>query len=244
MRSTHLSKYAVIVGALAVPLLAATSASATAGPASSAYGISATGVVNFPATPSVTSVAQPHQKTLTKFPSNPVITTFSLAKVSATGNHSSASLNYLGILTPKVTLPAGSPKLPAEVVFAKVAAARCDNGNGKSYVADLQIAGKTVKAGASPNTKVTVSVLDLGKVTATVNKQVRHSDGTLTVTAIELNIALGGKAETVEISSATCGRSVTSQPTPAATPTTSSAPTPVGEAPAPTPVKSDLPVTG
>jgi hypothetical protein len=194
--------------------------------------------------PSVTSAATPHQKTLTKFPSNPVITTFSLATTKAAGNHSMASIMYLGILTPKVTLPAGTPKLPDQLVFAKVAAARCDNGKGASNVADVQIAGKAVKVGASPNTHVTVPVLNVGKVTATINKQVRHTDGTLTVTAIELNIVLNAKVETVDISSATCGQSTTSQPTPKTTPTTSPAPTPTGEAPVPTPVKSDLPVTG
>lgn len=244
MRSTHVTKFAAITGALALPLLAATSASATTGPVSSAYGISATGAVTFPATPAVNSAAKPHEATLTKFPANPVITTFSIAKTTALGDHSMASLMYVGILTPKVTLPAGTPKLPAQLVLAKVAAARCDAGKGASYLERVQIADKTVKTGTSPNTKVTVPVLNLGHVTATLNKQVRRSDGTLTVTAIELNIVLGGKAETVDISSATCGRSVTSTPSTPATAPTPAGPASGGEAPVPTPVKSDLPVTG
>ncbi|MFL6053396.1 MAG: choice-of-anchor P family protein [Actinoallomurus sp.] len=254
MRSTHVTKFAAITGALALPLLAATSASATTGPVSSAYGISATGVVTLPATPAVNSAAKPHEATLTKFPANPVITTFSIAKTTALGDHSLASLMYVGILTPKVTLPAGTPKLPGQLVLAKVAAARCDAGKGVSHIEGLRIADKTVKTGTSPNTKITVPVLNLGHVTATLNKQVRGSDGMLTVTAVELNIVLAGKAQTVDISSATCGGgSTTGNPAPGSGSTTpgapTTAPTPAapasgGEAPVPTPVKSDLPVTG
>ena len=65
----------------------------------------------------------------------------------------------------------------------------------------------------------------LGGVQVTVNKQVRNPDGTLTVTGLELAVAALGRSQTVAISSARCA----------------GAP---DEAPRPTPVPSDLPVTG
>lgn len=243
MRFTRPITYAAVAGALAVPLLATTSASATTEPVSSAYAISASGMVTFPPTPSVTSTAKPHTKTWKSFPSNPVVKTFLVGKVSApAGNHSMAVVSALDVLTPKASLPAGAPKLPGDLVFAEVAAARCDNGKATTYLSKVQIADKKLKVKAAPNTTVTVSLLNVGKVTATLNKQVHNADGTLTVTAIELKITLGGKMETVDISSATCGRTATGGPSSTPTPT----PTPAsgGEAPVPTPVNSDLPVTG
>jgi hypothetical protein len=83
-----------------------------------------------------------------------------------------------------------------------------------------------------------------------LNKQVRNSDGGLTVTAIELSLTLPqAKAETISIASVTCGHAPSGDPTPPGQPGTTPTPspttsTPPGEAPVPTPVPSDLPVTG
>ena len=114
---------------------------------------------------------------------------------------------------------------PEAVLSAKLITARCDEGVGASRLVGVRLAGRAIQAGTSPNSTVTVPVAGLGGVQVTVNKQVRNPDGTLTVTWLELAGQALGKSQTVAVSSARCA----------------GAP---DEAPKPTPVPSDLPVTG
>src|SRR5581483_5714566 len=71
--TVRLTKYAAIAGALAIPLAVAAPASATSGATGSAFGISASGLVPIPPTPSVTSEHPPSHKALLELPPNPLI---------------------------------------------------------------------------------------------------------------------------------------------------------------------------
>ncbi|MCW2947259.1 MAG: hypothetical protein JWR24_3976 [Actinoallomurus sp.] len=231
----HLTKYAAIAGVLAVPLAVAAPASATSGGTSggtgSAFGISASGLVNIPETPAVTSSAQPSHKSLVEVPGNPLVH-LSILRTQATPGRSEASVVDLKVLN---VVPSSQLKLPLSskaVLSAKLITARCVDGAGTSQLVKVKLAGQSlIEAGTSPNSTLTVPVQGLGDVQVTINKQVRNADGSLTVTALELAVAALGKTQLIDISSATCSAG-------------ESTPTPPGEAPKPTPVPSDLPVTG
>jgi hypothetical protein len=213
-------KYAAIGGAVLASAAAVVvpAASATSGHSpSEAFGITAAGLVNIPRTPAVSSASRPFTRSLAEVPGNPLVHV-SLIRTRAIPGHAEASVADL-----KVAKAAISPKA---VLSAKLISAQCDGGVGASRLVDVRLAGRAIQAGASPNSRVTVPVEGLGGVQVTINKQVHNPDGSLTVTALELAVQALGKSQTVAISSATCaGRSS-------------------GEAPRPTPVPSDLPVTG
>lgn len=109
-------------------------------------------------------------------------------------------------------------KLAAEAVSAK-----CVNGKGTANLVNAVLAGKRLDSTPPPNTTIPVDVDGLGRTSLTLNKQQRLADGRLAVTAMELMLP-GGKGA-VRVASATCGKRAP-------------------EAPAPKPVKHDLPVTG
>jgi hypothetical protein len=213
-------KYGAIAGVLVAPAAAAAvlvPASATGGAsASSAFGVSATGLVNIPRTPAVTSASHPNSRSVVSIPGNPFVK-LSVIRTRAVPGHAEASVVDLHVAKAAIS--------PKAVLSAKVITATCDDGVGSSKLVDVRLAGRAIQAGTSPNTTLTVPVEGLGGVQVTVNKQVRNPDGTLTVTALELAVQALGKSQTVAISSARCA----------------GAP---GEAPKPTPVPSDLPVTG
>ncbi|RKS79722.1 hypothetical protein BZB76_1200 [Actinomadura pelletieri DSM 43383] len=120
----------------------------------------------------------------------------------------------------RVAVP--SAKLRAEAVTAE-----CKGGEGHVSLARASLAGRSLDVSPPPNTTVPVDVPVVGRGSLTLNKQQRRADGRLDVTAVELRLPIPGDAATIRIASATCGRA-------AAPP----------KAPAPTPVKRDLPVTG
>lgn len=229
MRLKHLTTSIAIAGALAVPAaVAATTASASpAGGTSSAYGLSATGLVNVPAVPLVNSVTGAHDKSLAELPPNPLVK-LKVLHTSAVPGRSRASV---------VDLKVAKAALSAHLITAK-----CVGGQGSSHLVKASLAGKRLAVDAAPNSTVAVPVQGLGTVSVVLNKQVHNPDGSLTVTAIEVKLALAtGEAQTIDISSATCAAGA---PTPPTTPTPTPSNTPPGQAPVPTPVPSDLPVTG
>ena len=211
-------KYAAIAGAVAAPLAVA----AVAGPASatgggdvsSAYGISASGLLNIPRTPVVTSDSRPSTRSVVSLPGNPLVR-LSVMRTRAVPGHAEASVVDLRIAKAAIS--------PGSVLSAKLIAARCDGGAGSSRLVDVRLAGRAIEAGTSPNSSLVVPVEGLGGVQVTINKQVRNPDGTTTITALELAVRALGRSQVVDISSATCAG---------------------GEAPRPSPVPSDLPVTG
>ena len=231
MRLKHLTTSIAIAGALAVPAaVAATTASASpAGGTSSAYGLSATGLVNVPAVPLVNSVTGAHDKSLAELPPNPLVK-LKVLHTSAVPGRSRASV---------VDLKVAKAALSAHLITAK-----CVGGQGSSHLVKASLAGKRLAVDAAPNSTVAVPVQGLGTVSVVLNKQVHNPDGSLTVTAIEVKLALAtGEAQTIDISSATCAAGAPTPPT-TATPTPTPTDTPPGQAPVPTPVPSDLPVTG
>ncbi|MEU8801227.1 choice-of-anchor P family protein [Spirillospora sp. NPDC048819] len=115
--------------------------------------------------------------------------------------------------------------VPAAKLMASAVSAKCDGGRGSAHLARAVIAGKRLDASPPPNTTVPVDIEGLGRASLILNKQERMADGRLAVTAMEIQVPLPGKPATVRIASATCGKTVS-------------------EAPAPTPVEHDLPVTG
>jgi hypothetical protein len=229
VRLKHLTTFVAIAGAVAVPAAIAASASASpAGGAASAFGVSATGLVNIPQTPAVSSLTGPAHKSLIELPPNPLVS-LKVLHTSATPGQSRASI---------VDLKVAKPALSAHLITSK-----CVGGTGSSHLVKASIAGHRLAADAAPNSTVAIPVQGLGAVSVVLNKQVHNADGSLTVTAIEVNVGLAGKGQTIAISSATCAAGEATPPkTPGPTPSTS--PTPPGEAPVPTPVPSDLPVTG
>ncbi|WP_396448913.1 choice-of-anchor P family protein [Actinomadura sp.] len=117
--------------------------------------------------------------------------------------------------------------VPAAKLAAGAVSAKCADGQGSANLANAVLAGKRLDSTPPPNTTVPVDVDGVGRASLTLNKQRRMADGRLAVTAMELMLP-GGKGA-LRVASATCGRGVPQGP---------------AEAPAPTPVRHDLPVTG
>ena len=245
MRLTRVTRYAAIAGALATPLAFAVPASAATGGGDSAFGLSASGLVNIPPTPAVSSAARPHDKSLVELPANRLVR-LKVLHVTTKKGHARASV---------VDLKVAKAALSAHLITA-----RCDRGRGSSHLVKASLAGHRLAADAAPNSSVSVPVQGLGTVSVVLNKQVRNPDGGLTVTAIEVSLPLGpGRAQTIDISSATCsggsvgtpgspgspsGPGSPGAPSPSPTPGSPGSSTPPSQAPAPTPVPGNLPVTG
>jgi hypothetical protein len=229
VRLMHLTKYAAVAGALAVPAAFAAPASATSGGSGSAFGIGADGLVSIPHTPAVTSSMSPHDKSLVALPANPLID-LKLLHVTAHPGHARASVLDL--------------KIPRAELSAHLVTAECKNGRGSSRLVDASLGGHRLAVVAAPNSSVSVPVQGVGTVSVVLNKQVHGPGGSLTVTAIQVSVQLAlGKSETISISSATCSGHKPGKPG-SPTPTPTSSTPPGGEAPTPTPVPSNLPVTG
>lgn len=212
-------KYGAIAGVLAAPLTVAAVVPASAAGdrnASSAFGISAAGLLTIPQTPSVSSASRPNTKSVVSLPGNPLVR-LSVLRAHAVSGHSEASVVDLRIAKAAISHNA--------MLSAKLITAECAGGIGSSRLVDVRLAGRRIQAAASPNSRLVVPVQGLGGVQVTINKQVRNADGSVTITGLELAAQALGKSQTIDIASATCA----------------GAP---GKAPSPTPVPSDLPVTG
>ncbi|WP_433179361.1 choice-of-anchor P family protein [Actinoallomurus sp. CA-150999] len=230
MRLTRLAASAAIAGALATPLALSNTASAATG-TGSAYGLAATGLVNIPQTPAVTATAD---KSLVSLPANPLI---DVKVLHVTAKPASARASVVDLSIAKAALT------------AHLVTATCKGGTGTSTLADARIGNHRLAAYAAPNSALNIPVQGLGTVGVTLNKQVRNPDGSLTVTAIEVRLT---DAQTISISSATCGAGTSSRPpspppgqaTGKPIPGPTDPTRPPGQAPKPTPVPGNLPVTG
>ena len=220
----NMTKYVAIAGVIAAPLAA--TASATAAPAtstpdhggtSSAYGIAASGLLNIPQTPIVSSRSGPSRRSLVSLPGNRLVSV-SVLRAQAVAGHSEAAVADLKVLKAAIA--------PNAALSAKLITARCDDGDGMAKLVDVRLGGRAIEAVDRPNSDFTVPIQGVGVVNVTANKQVRNPDGSLTVTALELFIRALGKTQRVDIASATCQSGGPS------------------EAPKPNPVESNLPVTG
>ncbi|MFD0904091.1 choice-of-anchor P family protein [Actinomadura sediminis] len=246
-----ITKCAVALGALALPLTlplaTAAPASATTGGTGSAFAIAAAGPVAIPATPSVSSDAQrPERESVAELPNNPLVRASAL-NAAAWSGHARASVADL--------------VLPRLGLKAAAVTAKCENGNGVSHLAKASLDGRRLQANAKPNSTVEIAVPKLGDASVVLNRHVRDRDGSLTVTAIQVRVPLpGGKTQTIDIASATCGKAADAPGGPGgpgktpggpgapsaepSAPPSSTPAVPTSPAPVPTPVTGDLPVTG
>ncbi|TDB90836.1 choice-of-anchor P family protein [Actinomadura sp. 7K534] len=181
----------------------------------SAYGLTASGPVSVPPVPAVSSTTETVRKSLLREEST------DLVKASALDVSASAA---------RARSTVAKAAVPAADLMADAVTAKCRGGHGSAHLARAVIAGKRLDASPPPNTTIPVDVEGVGRTSLTLNKQERMADGRLAVTAMELRLPLPGKPALVRIASATCGKSG-----PAEQP---------ADAPAPTPVEHDLPVTG
>jgi hypothetical protein len=256
------------IGALSLLLTAgmtlAPAANATAnygGKDNSAFALSATGLLKIDPIPAVDDSDGFAQKSVAKFalPGN-AVTAEALNAQAGAGQAEASILNVsvnLSILTGKLS----KPLLKATAIEAK-----CEGDEVSSSLAKATIGDKTLDIPSPANTTVGVP----GLASVTLNKQTKNKDGSVTVTAIEINV---DGIQKVDLASVTCatgpqGGNPTTDPTtdpaPApASPTTartssSTAESPAGDtttpagdrpdangnAPIPTPVKAHLDVTG
>lgn len=115
------------------------------------------------------------------------------------------------------------------VVDADTVIAECTGTTGKTTITDLSALGLPVNVGVNQvNQKVEIP----GVLTLTINEQRTNADGTFTVNALHLNLL--GQVDLV-VASATCGDFI-----PDGGPTS----IPTAPAPAPKPIKTNVPVTG
>ena len=170
-------KYAAIAAVVAVPLAAAVAVPASAtgesGPGvSSAYGLSADGLIAIPRLPEVNSESHPSTKSVVSVPASPLVH-LSVLRTHAVPGHADASVVDLKIVKAVIS--------PDAVLSAKLISARCDDGAGSSRLVDVRLAGHAIQAAAAPNSRLTVPIAGLGGVQVTINKQVRNPDGSTTV---------------------------------------------------------------
>jgi hypothetical protein len=196
----------------------------------SATGITSTGL-NLPPLEAVTSNGPLQDQSLITIPANPLLS----GKIL----HETADGTLGKARSSVADLDLGQGKLIASLLTAS-----CTPGGGKSDIVHAVLAGHDLPVSAPPNTTITVppkSPIKTGLPSApqiaaiTLNKQVKNSDGGMTVTALEVVLGPAGQQKTIDISTAHCAALAahTAPSSPAAPP-----------APAPTPHHGTLPVTG
>jgi hypothetical protein len=205
--------------AAAATIVAMSPAPAGAGTGTtSASGIITSGL-GLPPLETVTSNGAQQDKSLLSIPSNPVLNAKVLHVLAnaeqGTARASTADLNI------------GGGKLIASLVTAS-----CKPGGGNATLLDAIVAGHKIPVSPPPNTTIAVPPGAGHIVAITLNKQVKNSEGGLTVTAIEVQLGTGSGQKTIDVSTANC-----------AAPTAHTAPA-APAAPAPTPQHGNLPVTG
>lgn len=228
--------------ACAGAMLAAPANAQTAGQ-NSATALSGSGPIAIPTISAVKFAGKTADKSLLELPANDLIS----AKVlHSTAKAASARAAVADVVAKKLGLS------------AHAVVAGCKHGMGHVDLVSAELNGKKLAVSPAPNSRIGVTVPKVGGVTVTLNKQVKGAGGALTVTAIEAVVTLAGQTEAVDISQAMCapghhpghpkpGPGEPSNPgRPSAQPTQSASASqpPNGQAPAPTPVHQDLPVTG
>ncbi|TDC54484.1 hypothetical protein E1281_16010 [Actinomadura sp. KC345] len=222
MRHRTIARRLATTGLLATGLVAPgligapAQAAAPHGAEGSAYGLTASGPVTVPPVPAVSSTTETVRRSLVREDRTKLVKASAL-DVSASAARARSSVADLSV--------------PAAKLMAGAVTATCDGGRGSANLARAVIAGKRLDASPPPNTTVPVDIEGVGRASLILNKQERMADGRLAVTAMELNLPLPGKPATVRAASATCGKG-------------HGPAKPPSDAPAPTPVEHDLPVTG
>ncbi|SFJ78792.1 hypothetical protein SAMN05421835_108291 [Amycolatopsis sacchari] len=262
----HLSRKKAVaggIGALSALLVAGTVLAPAAGATTrttdgvnSAFAISATGLLTIKPTPSVNDEDGFSQESVAR-----LRLPASLVDLRALNAQAGAGTAKASILDVSVGLGVGKPLLSASAIEAE-----CENGKATSSLAKAKIGDINLGVAVPPNTAIKVP----GLLSVEVNKQVTHKDGSVTVTALSINV---DGVQKIELASATCypgdddngggdGDTPTTKPTettskttkpsskPSASPSNGGSapagdkPTANGKAPTPTPVKAHLDVTG
>ena len=98
------------------------------------------------------------------------------------------------------------------LISAQVLKARCHKGEGRSKILKLRVGGEKIEVPAGlgkvdPNTTIALPPEGATQlVEITLNKQVQHDDGSLTVTALQIKLLEGTPAEQViNVAQAHCG---------------------------------------
>lgn len=240
-----------VAGTVFAPAAGATETTGTG--ENSAYAISASGLLKINPTPKVDDSKGFSQQSLAELKLPASLAELKLLNAQAGADRARASVADLS-----VGLGVGKPLLSATAIEAQ-----CGDGKATSSLAKAKIGDTKLDVAVPPNTAVQVP----GLVSVVLNKQTTHKDGSITVTAISINV---DGIQKLDLASATCadddGNGGGETPTPTTSkptaPTTSkpSAPTnspsdggsspagdkalPNGKAPSPTPVKAHLDVTG
>ncbi|MEO5876011.1 MAG: choice-of-anchor P family protein [Streptosporangiaceae bacterium] len=177
----------------------------------SAYGLSAEGLIAVAPTPWVVSTTEDTvTKSLVTVPANPLL--------RGTVNNATASLARASASVVDVAVIALG--LQASAIKAS-----CDGGVGGASLADVRLGGQQIPLYPPVNFALNVPLGSLGGAEVTLNRQVRNRDGSLTVTAVHVNVVLAGATtQSIDIAKVTCFRAQA--------------------APAPDFVPGTLPVTG
>lgn len=233
--------------ALTAGLLLAPAASADEAQ-NSAYALAATGLIKIDPTPAVDDSNGASEDSVAEIggPAQDLVKVDLLNARAGDGYAKSNVTNLRLDLSPLSDLGLSKPLLTAQAVEA-----RCEDGKGSSSLANAKLGETPLDVSVPPNTGVDVP----GVASVMLNKQVKNDDGSLTVTAISINV---NGVQTLDIASATCaeGSDDGGEPTqpPSSQPTTppgdeddGGSGTQAGDdgsAPVPTPVEAHLDVTG
>lgn len=242
---------ALVAGAVLAP--AAGAAEAKNSGVDSAFAISASGLLKVDPTPSVDSSEGFAQQSLAELKLPPALLDLRLLTAKAGAGQARAAVADVS-----VGLGVGKPLLSASAIEAS-----CHHGKVSSSLAKAKIGDVNLAVQVPPNTGVSVP----GLLSVVLNKQTTHPDGSVTVTAISINV---DGIQKLDLASATCvpgdgddGSTSTKPTSSTKTSSRTSAPAsssaagggggagpagdralPNGKAPAPTPVKAHLDVTG
>jgi hypothetical protein len=252
------------IGALSILLTAGVTLAPAAGATenrsghkdNSAFALSAAGLLKIDPIPAVDDVDGFSQKSVAKFALPGGAVTADALNGQAGAGRARSSILDVSVNLSKLTGMVATPVLTATAIEAK-----CDGDKVSSSLAKASIGGKALDVAGPANTTVGVP----GLASVTLNKQTKNTDGSVTVTAIEINV---DGIQKVDLASVTCAVGTGGAPAPAPTttptsPTSRTTPgtkTPTatsvghspagdkpdanGKAPVPTPVKSHLDVTG
>ncbi|WP_158884488.1 choice-of-anchor P family protein [Amycolatopsis anabasis] len=249
----------VLTATLATGALFAPAASATEH-SSSAYAISASGLLKIDPLPSVGVSEGFDQKSVAEFSLPGGLFKLNALNAQAGKGFAKASIKDVS-LNPGVLIHVDKPLLTASAITAD-----CKDGKASSSLAKASIGGIKLDVAAAPNTTVGVP----GLASVTLNKQTKNKNGSVTVTAIEVSV---DGIQKLSLASATCatggdgdGGTPTTEPTKPTKPTdkptspgkpsddkggdkgkdkpAGDKPDANGKAPTPTPVKAHLDVTG
>jgi hypothetical protein len=219
----------LVTSAILAPTAGATAHATSSGDANSAFAVSASGLLKINPLPAVNDSDGFSQDSVAEFQLPASLVDLKLLNARAGAGQARASIADLS-----VNLGAGKPQLSASAVEAD-----CGAGDMSSSLAKAKIGDQKLDAQVPPNTPVTVP----GVLSVTLNKQVKHDDGSVAVTAISINV---DGIQKLDLASTTCvpAKNTGGGGTRTPAPTTTTKPLPNGEAPTPTPVKAHLDVTG